>query len=203
MGRAVAETGITTIGITTADGVGIATDKRATLGWRVVSLKRFSRSSSSTRVQRSRSSVASAVPNRSSGRPVRRSTATRRGATETGACRLATLVENFARGGPFLAINPIIDGIGDHGQHVNAIDPGGGVMKDDYTVTGSGLTVPSGTLEDRYEPEMSNDEGTDGAGTAINAAAERDTGSGNGLSVAEITEADVEIRDYPDCEDVF
>src|SRR6056297_2905801 len=58
---------------------------------------------------------------------------------------LATLAGNFARGGPFFAINPILGGVDEDGSHVFSIDPAGGVMDDDYTVTGSGLTVAYGT----------------------------------------------------------
>jgi len=36
---------------------------------------------------------------------------------------LATLAGNFARGGPFFAINPILGGIDDEGHHVYSIDP--------------------------------------------------------------------------------
>jgi proteasome beta subunit len=109
---------------------------------------------------------------------------------------LSTLAGNFARGGPFFAINPILGGVDDDGHHVYSIDPAGGVMKDDYTVTGSGLTVAYGTLEDRWEPDMTNDEARDVAAAAINAAAERDTGSGNGIYLAEVTGEGVEIDDY-------
>ncbi|QGN06544.1 hypothetical protein Hrd1104_04005 [Halorhabdus sp. CBA1104] len=49
---------------------------------------------------------------------------------------------------------------------------------------------------------MSNDEAIAVATAAIQAAAERDTGSGNGIYVAEITDDGVDIEGYPDFEDV-
>jgi len=109
---------------------------------------------------------------------------------------LSTLAGNFARGGPFIAINPILGGVDEDGHHVYSIDPAGGVMKDDYTVTGSGLTVAYGTLEDRYEDDMSNEEAKEVAAAAINAAAERDTGSGNGIYLAAVTDEGVDIDGY-------
>jgi proteasome beta subunit len=69
-------------------------------------------------------------------------------------------------------------------------------MEDDYTITGSGLTVAYGTLEDRYEEDMSNEEAQRAAAAGIKAAAERDTGSGNGIYIADVTEEGVDISDY-------
>jgi proteasome beta subunit len=75
-------------------------------------------------------------------------------------------------------------------------------MEDDYTVTGSGLTVAYGTLEDRYEEDMGMDEARDTAVAAIRAAAERDTGSGNGVYIAEATGDGVEIEGHENFEGV-
>jgi len=63
-------------------------------------------------------------------------------------------------------------------------------------VTGSGLTVAYGTLESLYEPNMSNEEATEVAAAAISAAAERDTGSGNGIYIADVTSEGVDIESY-------
>jgi proteasome beta subunit len=109
---------------------------------------------------------------------------------------LSTLAGNFARGGPFFMINPILGGVDADGHHVYSIDPAGGVMKDDYTVTGSGLTVAYGTLEDRYEDDMTNEQAREVAAASIKAAAERDTGSGNGIYLADITSEGVDIEGY-------
>jgi proteasome beta subunit len=69
-------------------------------------------------------------------------------------------------------------------------------MKDDYTVTGSGLTVAYGTLESLYEDDLSMEAATTVAAEAVSAAAERDTGSGNGLVIAEVTDEGVDIDTY-------
>ncbi|MEF8821784.1 MAG: proteasome subunit beta, partial [Halovenus sp.] len=52
------------------------------------------------------------------------------------------------------------------------------------------------TLEDRYEPDLSIDEARSVAAAGVEAAAERDTGSGNGVYIAEVTEEGVDIDDY-------
>jgi proteasome beta subunit len=109
---------------------------------------------------------------------------------------LATLAGNFARGGPFIAINPILGGVDEAGNHVYSIDPAGGVMADDYTVTGSGMQLAYGTLEGSYEPEMSVEAATPLAAEAVAAASERDTGSGNGLALATVTGDGVDIETF-------
>jgi proteasome beta subunit len=195
--EAVNKTGTTTIGIATEDGVVVATDKRASLGGRFVSNKNVQK------VEQIHPTAALTLVGSVGGaqsfiRTLRAEVnlyEARRG-KEMSMQALATLAGNFARGGPFIAINPVLGGVDDEGTHVYSIDPAGGVMQDDYTVTGSGLTVAYGTLEDRYEEDMSLEEAQQVAGAGIKAAAERDTGSGNGIFVAEVTEEGVEIDDY-------
>ena len=195
--EAVNKTGTTTIGIATDNGVVVATDQRASLGGRFVSNKNVQK------VEQIHPTAALTLVGSVGGaqsfiRTLRAEAnlyETRRG-KQMSIQALATLAGNFARGGPFLAINPILGGVDDEGSHVYSIDPAGGVMADDYTVTGSGLTVAYGTLEDSYKPDLSMDEARSTAADAIEAAAERDTGSGNGVYVAEVTEEGVDIDDY-------
>jgi len=193
----VAETGTTTIGIATEEGAVIATDKRASLGGRFVSNKNVQK------VEQIHPTAALTLVGSVGGaqsfiRTMRAEVnlyEARRG-EHMSMQALSTLAGNFARGGPFLAINPILGGVDDEGSHVYSIDPAGGVMEDDYTVTGSGLTVAYGTLEDRYEEGMTNEEAQQVAAAGVKAAAERDTGSGNGVYIADVTSEGVEISDY-------
>jgi proteasome beta subunit len=195
--ESVNKTGTTTIGISTEEGVVIATDMRASLGGRFVSNKNVQK------VEQIHPNAALTLVGSVGGaqsfiRTLRAEVdlyEARRG-EQMSMKALSTLAGNFARGGPFLAINPILGGVDDEGSHVFSIDPAGGVMKDDYTITGSGLTVAYGTLEDRYEKDMSLDEAQRAAGAGIKAAAERDVGSGNGIYVAKVTHEGVEINDY-------
>jgi len=195
--EAVNKTGTTTIGIATEEGVVIATDKRASLGGRFVSNKNVQK------VERIHPTAALTLVGSVGGaqsfiRTLRAEVnlyEARRG-EHMSMQALSTLAGNFARGGPFLAINPILGGIDDEGSHVYSIDPAGGVMEDDYTITGSGLTVAYGTLEDRYEADMTNDEARQVAAAGVAAAAERDTGSGNGVYIADVTADGVDISDY-------
>jgi proteasome beta subunit len=193
----VAKTGTTTIGVATENGAVIATDKRASLGGRFVSNKNVQK------VEQIHPTAALTLVGSVGGaqsfiRTLRAEVnlyEARRG-EHMSMNALSTLAGNFARGGPFHAINPILGGVDEDGSHVFSIDPAGGVMEDDYTITGSGLTVAYGTLEDRYEEGLSVEEARDVAAAGVKAAAERDTGSGNGVFIAEVTGEGVDISDY-------
>ena len=197
-------TGTTTIGITTADGVVIATDMRASLGGRFVSHKHVQKveqihpSAALTMV----GSVGGAQMFISNLRAEVNLYEARRGESMR-IDALATLAGNFARGGPFFAIHPILGGVDEEGSHVYSIDPAGGVMDDEYTVTGSGMQVAYGHLEQAYEPDLSNEEAATIAAEGIKSAVERDTGSGNGVYLCTITEDGVDIKGHTDFDDVL
>jgi proteasome beta subunit len=200
----VTKTGTTTVGLSTEDGVVIATDRRASLGGRFVSNKNV------VKVEQIHPTAALTLVGSVGGaqsfiRTLRSEASlyeTRRDEPMS-INALATLAGNFARGGPFLAINPILGGVDDEGSHVYTIDPAGGVMKDDYAVTGSGMTIAYGTLEGEYDPDMSMADARDLAARAVQAASERDTGSGNGLVFAEITDEGVEFEEFDDLDDAL
>jgi proteasome beta subunit len=197
-------TGTTTIGISTAEGVVIATDMRASLGGRFVSNKNVQK------VEQIHPNAALTLVGSVGGaqsfiRSLRAEVnlyEARRG-EHMSINALATLAGNFARGGPFFAINPILGGVDEEGHHVYSIDPAGGVMEDDYTITGSGLTVAYGTLEDGYEDDMTNAEAKRVAASGIKAAVERDTGSGNGVYLAEVTDEGVTIQGHKNFDEVL
>lgn len=198
------KTGTTTIGITTAEGVVIATDMRASLGGRFVSNKDVQKVEQ-IHPTGALTLVGSVGGAQSFIRSLRAEVdlyEARRG-ENISISALATLAGNFARGGPFFAINPILGGVDEQGHHVYSIDPAGGVMEDDYTVTGSGLTVAYGTLEREYEEGMTNAEARKVAASGVKAAVERDTGSGNGVFLATITDEGVDIKGHKDFDEVL
>ena len=199
----VSKTGTTTVGVTTADGVVIATDMRATLGGRFVTNKDVQKVEQihPTAALTLVGSVGGAQSFVRSLRAEANLYEVRRGEHMT-IKALSTLAGNFMRGGPFFLINPVLGGVDDEGHHVYTVDPAGGVMRDDYAVTGSGTMVATGTLEQDYAEDLSNDEGISVAARAVQAAAERDTGSGNGIYLAEITPEGVEIHGHKEFEEV-
>lgn len=197
-------TGTTTIGISTADGVVIATDMRASLGGRFVSNKNVQKVEQihPTAALTMVGSVGGAQSFISSLRAEVNLYEARRGEHMT-TNALAKLAGNFARGGPFFAIHPILGGVDSEGHHVYSIDPAGGVMKDDYTVTGSGMQLAYGYLEQEYDDDLSNEEAITIAARGVQSASERDTGSGNGVYLCEITTDGVDIHGHTDFDEVL
>ncbi|WP_138796758.1 archaeal proteasome endopeptidase complex subunit beta [Halostella sp. PRR32] len=198
------KTGTTTVGLATAEGVIIATDMRASLGGRFVSNKNVQKVEQihDTAALTLVGSVGGAQSFISSLRAEANLYEARRGEPMS-INALATLAGNFARGGPFFAIHPILGGVDEEGHHVYSIDPAGGVVADDYTVTGSGMQIAYGVLEQEYEEGLSNEEGKTIAARSVKSAVERDTGSGNGVFLAEITTDGVDIRGHKDFDDVI
>jgi len=198
------KTGTTTVGLTTDDGVVVATDMRASLGGRFVSSKDVQK------VEQIHPSAVLTLVGSVGGaqsfikylRVESNLYETRRG-EQMSMQALSSLAGNFARGGPFFAIHPILAGVDDEGSHVYSIDPAGGVVADDYTVTGSGMQVAYGTLEQYYEEGLSNEEAKEVAARAVKSAVERDTGSGNGVFLAEVTDEEVTIQGHKDFDDVL
>jgi len=193
------KTGTTTIGISTEDGVVIATDKRASLGGRFVSNKQVQK------VEQIHPTAALTLVGSVGGaqsliRTLRSETSlygTRRG-DDLSIDALATFAGNVMRGGPFLHTHPILGGVDEDGSHVYSIDGAGGVLEDDYVVTGSGTQLAYGAIEGEYDPELSIEEAVTLAARGVHAATERDTGSGNGIYVAKVTADGVDIEDYDD-----
>ncbi len=201
---AVASTGTTTVGIGVEDGVVVATDRRASLGGRFVANKNVVKVEQvhPTAVLTLVGSVGGA---QSFVRTLRSEASLyeQRRDEPLSIPALATLAGNFARGGPFFGIHPILGGIDDEGSHIYTIDPAGGVMADEYAVTGSGMQLAHGTLEDAYEESLDLAAAKSVAARAVYAASERDTGSGNGLVVATVTDAGVDTAEYDDVEAAF
>ncbi|NPA63118.1 MAG: archaeal proteasome endopeptidase complex subunit beta [Methanococci archaeon] len=109
----------------------------------------------------------------------------------------ATLLSNIlhsSRMFPFLT--QIIIGGYDltDGPKLFSLDPLGGMNEEKtFTSTGSGSPIAYGVLEAEYDRDMSIEEGLKLALKALKSAMERDTYSGNGVSVAVITKDGVKL----------
>lgn len=198
------KTGTTTVGLTTTDGVVLATDMRASLGGRFISNKDVQKVEKIH--PRAAITMAGSVGGAQSFiRSLRIESnlyETRRGKEMT-INALATIAGNFLRGGPFFYVSPILGGVDNEGNHIYSLDIAGGVMRDDYTVTGSGMQLAYGVLEQEYTDDLTNEEGSRVAAHAVQSAIERDTGSGDGIFLAEITDAGVEIQGHKDFDEII
>ena len=198
------DTGTTSVGVTTADSVVIATDRRASLGGRVVSNKNVQKVEQvhDTAALTMVGSVGGAQSFIRSIRAEANLYEARRGESMS-INALATIASNFLRGGPFFMINPILGGVDDTGPHVYSIDPLGGLSEDEYVVTGSGMQFAMGVLEQEYHDELSHEEGIRVAARAVESATERDTASGNGITIAEVTEDGVDIHSHEEIDEIL
>jgi len=99
----------------------------------------------------------------------------------------AKLISNIAYTGlksflPYYA-ELIVAGVDDAGSHVLSSDMSGSMVDEDFVSSGSGSPVAYGVLESSYRPDMSLDDARQLAVRAVEAAMQRDPGSGNGVDV--------------------
>jgi proteasome beta subunit len=193
----VQKTGTTTVGLTTDDGVVLATDMRASLGGRFVANRDVQK------VEQVHPTAALTMSGSVGG--AQSFIRTLRAEADLYEARrqepmsmtaLSTLAGNLLRGGPFFLVSPLLGGVDEDGHYVFQVDPAGGVMADDYSVTGSGMQLAYGVLEREYEEGLSTDEAVTVAARAVESATERDTASGDGIFVAEVTEEGVDIEGH-------
>ncbi len=93
--------------------------------------------------------------------------------------------ENIRKFSPIIGISAfLVGGVDDNGCWLYEVSPDGTVIEfKDYVCDGSGSIVAYGVLEDSYKEGMSQDDTVKLALRAVNAAMQRDTGSGEGIDV--------------------
>ena len=197
------KTGTTTVGLTTDEGVVLATDMRASMGY-MVSSKDVQKVEEihPTGALTIAGSVSAAQNLISSLKAEVRPYEARRG-EDMSMQALSTLTGNFLRSGAFLIVSPILGGVDSEGSHIYSIDALGGTTEEDYTVTGSGSQFALGVLEQQYEEGLSIEEAKTIATNAIQTAVERDLASGNGINIAVVTEDGVEVTRHKDFDELL
>lgn len=199
----ITKTGTTTVGITTPDGVVLATDRRASAGNMVASKNAKKIAEIHPRGALTIAGAVSAAQALISNLRVEVDLYEARRDEEMSMTALSTLTSNFLRSGAFFIVQPILGGVDDEGSHVYSLGPGGSVMEEEYAVSGSGSPFALGVLEQEYEDGLSMDDARTVAARAVKSAVERDTASGNGIVVSHVTEDGVDIEEYDDIADVL
>lgn len=186
------ETGTTTVGLTTDRGVILAADRRASMGRLTAS--KYARKIYELDENLGLTIAGSVGDAQKIVRTMRSQLNLHKLETKELSVRGAgTLLANIMHGSKMMPyMNQfILGGINDSEGVLYDLDPAGGLMKHEkFTSTGSGSQMAYGLLEDRYEEGMDHDEAKELAINAVESAMERDTASGNGVMVAEITEED-------------
>jgi len=101
----------------------------------------------------------------------------------------AKLMSNllFARRLAPLITQTIVGGMDDEGPSIYVLDVLGSVIPDKYAVVGSGTEIAVGVLEEAYKDGMTVDEAKDLVTRAIKSAISRDIMSGDGIDFLIIT----------------
>jgi proteasome beta subunit len=104
---------------------------------------------------------------------------------------LAAVLQNIIYSGfksyqPFMMQNIIAGLTKDGSFRLRSLDPSGASIEDPYTATGSGMMFVLGLMQDAYKENMSESEAVDLAVRSIHSAIQRDSASGDGISIAVI-----------------
>ncbi len=91
----------------------------------------------------------------------------------------------------------IIGGIDDLGPHIFVLDPLGSLIEDKYAAVGSGAQIAIGIIENMYKESLSPKDAERLAVRAIKSAIERDAISGDGVDTLVITKDGAFERFYP------
>ncbi len=189
----------TTVGIKTPEGIVLATDRRATMGYYladkdVVKVEPLDENSAIT--------IAGSVSQAQSFAHMLRLnleyTKARRGWALSPAELAKLAAHSIQRSGGIYG-QFILATRGDDGAHLWDVGGDGSLIsKKDFTVTGSGTGPAVGTLESADWSQIKTIEDAQAlAGRAIQAAAQRDVGSGNGLVVYTLpNEGDYSLKTY-------
>lgn len=193
----VRKTGTTTLGLVCKDGVVVAADKKATMGYLIANKE-------SDKILALDDHVAMTVAGvwgdaQALGRYLKAEfklfeLQNNRKISVKGA---ASLVSNILQNSKFYPyfVQLIIAGYDDTGPAIFTLDAiGSSEQEKRFFSTGSGSPIALGVLEDGYREGMSIDEGTKLAYRSIRAAIERDIGSGgNAIDIGVITKDGIKI----------
>lgn len=182
--------GTTTVGLVFVDGVVLATEKRATMGYLIASKKAKKVYQIADRIGMTTAggvgdaqqmarlmTVECSLYNIRRGRPM----------TVAAASTLLSNILNNNRYYPFY-VQLLVGGIDDSGPSIYSVDAlGGATREEEIVATGSGSPMAYGVLEDRYRKGMTRDEAVALGVRAVRAAIKRDAGSGEGIHVVVIT----------------
>lgn len=181
--------GTTTVALTCRDGVVLATDRRATMGFYVASktAKKLFKidehlaatiAGSVADAQRVVDSLQAEVNifRVRVGVPMK----------VKAAANLLSSILFEARAYPYL-MEAIIGGVDDSGPQLYALDPVGSLTTEKFVATGSGGPIAYGLLEDSFSDDLVVKDGIPLVIRATRSSMERDAASGNGFDVAYIT----------------
>lgn len=182
--------GTTTVGLVCEDGVVLGTDTRATAGYEIASKTAQKLYKITDRIG---VTVAGSVGDtqklvrmlraetkyylRKEGFPIR----------VRAAAKIAANMFSSSRIFPYLAVL-IMAGMDEKGPSLYLLNMDGSLIEENMLATGSGSPMAYGLLESEYKEDMKVEEAIPVVKKALQSAIERDIGTGNGITIAKITE---------------
>jgi len=91
----------------------------------------------------------------------------------------------------------IVGGVDESGPSLYILDPLGSLIPDKYASVGSGAEIATGILESDYKDGMSMEEARNLVIRAVKSATARDVSSGNGLDLLLITKSEAKEENIP------
>ncbi len=98
---------------------------------------------------------------------------------------VAKILSNYLFGSryfPYIT-ETIVGGFDKTGAHLFVLDPLGSLIEDDFAVVGTGAEIAVGVLESSYKPDLGGSELYELALKSLKAAMARDAASGNGIDI--------------------
>ncbi len=185
----VLKTGTTTVGIVCEDGVVVASDKRATMGFFIAS-KNFQKIYPITkRIVMTTAGSAGDAQSLARLLTVQLKLFSMENGKEPSVNATATFLANLLVAHKFYPyfVQLLVGGIDEKGNHLFSIDMLGGVSEEKVASTGSGSPIAYGVLEQGYSENMKIVDGQKLAAKAVAAAMRRDAASGEHVEVWTVT----------------
>jgi proteasome beta subunit len=182
--------GTTTVGLVFENGVVLATEKRATMGYMIASKKAKKVYQIADRIGMTTAGGVGDAQQMARIMTVECSLYQIRRGRQMSVAAASTLLSNILNNNryyPFY-VQLLVGGVDETGAGMYSVDALGGATKEEEIVaTGSGSPMAYGVLEDRFRKGMKKDEAVELAVRAVRAAIKRDAGSGEGVHVVVIT----------------
>ena len=182
--------GTTTVGLVFKEGIILATERRATMGYLVASKKAKKVYRIAERIGMTTAGGVGDAQQLARIMTVECSLYQIRRGRPISVEASSTLLSNYLNQNRFYPyyVQLLVGGVDASGPSVYSVDAMGGATREEEIVaTGSGSPMAYGVLEDRYRPDMGEQETVDLAVRALRAAMRRDIASGEDINVVVIT----------------
>ncbi len=193
--------GTTTVGLVFEDGVVLATEMRATMGYMIASKKAKKVYQIANRIGMTTAGGVGDAQQLARIMTVECSLYQIRRGRAMSVAAASTLLSNILNNNRYYPyyVQLLVGGVDSTGPSVYSVDAlGGAIREEEIVATGSGSPMAFGVLEDRYQKGMTKEAAIALAVRAVRAAIKRDAGSGEGVQVVVITKD--AYQEIPDTE---